>query len=140
MRLLALLLLLPLPASAWDFTPLPICTIDHAAEGIDVQVTFDPASGIYALRLDRSEGWPEARVFTLRFDVGMGLTISTDRHRIDGTQLEVTDRGFGNVLNGLEFNGRAVLLFDGTPLTAFDLDGAPPAVRAFRDCPAVPNA
>ena len=80
-------------------------------------------------------------IFAIRFDGPRGLTISTDRHVIldDGATLTVTDRGFGNVLNGLEFNDTATALL-GDRAVAFALDGAGPAVRAFRACTAGTNA
>lgn len=141
-RLLALmtvLFLLPAGASAWTFSPDPICTIAETQDGLAVEVTFDPGTGLYALHLTRPVGWPDTPVLTLRFDQGMGdLTISTDRHRVEGNRLTVTDRGFGNVLRGLEFFGRAIVTMEGLTL-AFDTSDATPAVTAFRACPATPS-
>jgi hypothetical protein len=132
MRVLALLLCLAQPAGAWTFTPLPICTI--ASDDETVEVTFDPATGLYAIHLTRAEGWPPGPVFALRFEGAAPLTISTDRHRIDGPRLTVTDRGFGNVLAGMERNARATALIADLAVP-IDLAGAADPVARFRDCP-----
>ena len=137
--LLALpLLVVPLPAMAWEFTPVPICTLFHQDPEVSVRVTYDPASGEYAIHLSREGGWPDAAVFSLRFEGPRGLTISTTRHVIevgDTRTLTVRDRGFGNVLNGLEFNTRAVAILGDLEVPVM-LDGAAPAVEEFRACPA----
>ncbi|MEM7644123.1 MAG: excinuclease ABC subunit B [Pseudomonadota bacterium] len=136
MRILALLLgLWPLPAWAWTFSPLPICTLEQATETGTTRVTFDPSTGIYAIALTRPDGWPPAPVFSIRFEGGAPLTISTPRHVIDGATLTVTDRGFGNVLAGLEFNATATAIL-GETIFPMDLTGAAEPVRAFRACPA----
>lgn len=128
-----LLCLVPVPAFAWTFSPLPVCTIE-STDGA-VRVTFDPATGLYAIALMRPEGWPPAPVFAIRFEGLAARTISTDRHVVAGATLTVTDRGFGNVLTGLEFNATATAVL-GDDLLRIDLTGAGPAVRAFRACPA----
>ncbi|MEM7490850.1 MAG: excinuclease ABC subunit B [Pseudomonadota bacterium] len=133
-RLILALCLLAAPAGAWTFTPVPICTLDHAGPEGSAQVTFDPATGLYTIHLTRPGGWPPAPVFSIRFEGAAPLTISTDRHRTEGDRLTVTDRGFGNVLAGLEFNGTATAILGATTLS-LDLAGAAAAVRAFRDCP-----
>lgn len=138
MRLaLVLLCLFPLPARAWDFAPTPVCTLTQDAFGLSVRVTFDPATALYGLTLARPQGWPDGPVFALRFDGAAPLTISTDRHTIDGAVLSVTDRGFGNVLAGLEGNHTATAIL-GDVTAAIDLRGAAGPVAAFRACPAVP--
>jgi hypothetical protein len=134
MRCLALLAaLLPAPAAAWDFSPLPICTISEETDQGGVRVTFDPATGLYAIRLVRAAGWPAAPVFTIRFD-GTPLAISTNRHTVAGDTVTVTDTGFGNVLAGFATaNGATVMLGDTT--LALPTTGAADAVAAFRACP-----
>ncbi|MCI5109980.1 MAG: excinuclease ABC subunit B [Marivita sp.] len=130
-------LLAPLPAAAWEFTPAPICTLFHQDADVAVMVTYDPASGEYAIHLSREGGWPNAAVFSMRFEGPRGLTISTTRHVIeteDTRTLTVRDRGFGNVLNGLNFNQRAVAVL-GDLEVSMSLDGAAPAVEEFRACP-----
>lgn len=124
------------PARAWDFMPLPVCTLSHATPGADVTVTYDPATALYAITLTRRAApWAAAPVFAIRFEGGRALTISTDRHQrsADGRALTVTDTGFGNVLNGLEFN-RTATAETGDSAEVLPLDGAAPAVQAFRAC------
>ncbi|MCK0149744.1 hypothetical protein MWU54_06900 [Marivita sp. S6314] len=124
-------------AQAWDFTPSPICTLFHQGEEMSVSVTFDPSNSEYAINLSREAGWPDADVFQIRFEGARRLTISTNRHVInqaDTRTLTVTDRGFGNVLNGIKFNARAVAVL-GDVEVPVSLDGAAPAVDAFRTCP-----
>ena len=104
---------------------------------MSVSVTFDPTISEYAINLSREPGWPEADVFSMRFEGARGLTISTDRHLInpeDTRTLTVKDRGFGNVLNGLKFNTRAVAIL-GDIEVPVSLEGAAPAVDEFRTCP-----
>jgi hypothetical protein len=51
----------------------------------------------------------------------------------------VSDRGFGNVLDGLEFN-QVALAATGDRVVSIDLDGAAPEVAAFRACITTPSA
>ncbi|MGY6410999.1 MAG: hypothetical protein ACXIUV_08255 [Alkalilacustris sp.] len=128
------------PAGAWEFSPTPVCTLTHAAEGASLRITHDPRlAEPYALTVNRGAGWADAPAFGIRFDGARGMTIATDRHRLspDRRSLSVTDRGFGNVLDGLEFNGTATAM-TGADAVAFDLDGAAQAVRAFRNCTEAP--
>ena len=134
MRPLVCLLFLAHPSFAWEFTPTPICTLRDVG-AVATEVTFDGA--LYAIHLTRSEGWPDAPVFAIHFDGAAPLTISTSRHVIDGDTLTVTDRGFGNVLNGLQFNQTATALI-GDLAVRIDLSDAAMPVTAFRACPATP--
>ncbi|MDJ0821159.1 MAG: excinuclease ABC subunit B [Paracoccaceae bacterium] len=138
MRLALLFLLCATPALAWEFRPDPICTISDDAAEVSVRVTYDPVARDYAIHLTRPGGWPAAAVFALRFVGPNGLTISTDRHQIEGDTLSVYDRGFGNVLNGLQFNHTAIALI-GDVAQEIDLLGAADPVAAFRNCPASPS-
>jgi hypothetical protein len=125
------------PVAAWDFTPVPICTLFHQGAEMAVMVTHDPAIGEYTIQLSRDAGWPEGDVFSMRFEGPRGLIISTDRHQIeaeDPRTLTVRDRAFGNVLNGLHFNTRAVAVL-GDLEVPVSLDGAAAAVEVFRACP-----
>ncbi|MEL6167593.1 MAG: hypothetical protein AAFR35_02800 [Pseudomonadota bacterium] len=130
------LILTASPAAAWEFSPLPICTLSHATETAEVTVTYDPVlPEPYAIAITRDTPWPDAPVFAMRFDGPAGLSISTDRHVVtdEGRTLTVTDRGFGNVLNGLEFNSIATAGAGGEQ-ARFPLGNAAPEVRKFRDC------
>lgn len=124
-------------AHAWEFTPIPICTLFHQGADMSVMVTFDPRLSEYAIHLSREAGWPDESVFSMKFEGPRSLIISTDQHVInaaDQRTLTVRDRGFGNVLNGLYFNSRAVAVL-GDVEVSVSLDGAAPAVDEFRTCP-----
>jgi hypothetical protein len=67
--------------------------------------------------------------------------ITTDRHVLSdgGTSLTVTDRGFGNVLDGLQFNNVATALLGNTAVVIPLANAAEPVAR-FRACAALPTA
>lgn len=71
----------------------------------------------------------------MQFDGPAALAISTNRHSYsaDGLSVTVTDQGFGNVLDGLQFNDTATAVLGGTT-QPFELAGAAEAVQAFRLC------
>lgn len=125
------------PATAWEFTAAPICTLTHTAPDIRVTVTYDVSIPEYAITLSNSTPWPDAATFALRFDGPAALTIGTDKHRRDNQNrsVTVTDRGFGNVLDGLQFNDSMTALLGDTAVTV-SLDGAAGSVADFRSCPA----
>ena len=134
--ILALFALLPAPALAWEFRADPVCTLSHAAEAVQVVVTHDPMIGDYAIALTLTDSaWPAAPAFHITFAGGRALTIGTGRHALsdEGRTLTVRDTGFGNVLDGIEFNARA-LAWSGARGVEMGLEGAGPAVRAFRAC------
>jgi hypothetical protein len=137
--LIAVLFVAAAPAWAWDFTPDPICTLSWEDAGSRVVVTYDPRIPEYAITLRRAVPWPDAPEFAIRFDGARAMIISTTRHARSegGTALTVTDRGFGNVLDGLEFYRTATAL-TGAAALAVPLDGAAPKVAAFRACAAAP--
>jgi hypothetical protein len=142
MRTLIALLFLASPVQAWDFSPTPICTIINNTPDLSIRVTYDPTQPQpYAISLTRPEPWPATDTFGLRFDGPAAMSIGTDRHQLspDGRTLTVTDTGFGNVLDGLAFNGTATALA-GAASVPFNLTGARPAVEAFRACGEVPSA
>ena len=140
MRHLIALLALTSPAFAWEYTPFPVCTVSHETEQGALELTYDPANAEpYAIAVTRPGAWNRARIFGLRFDGANALTITTDRQGIDGNTLTVRDQGFGNVLNGLEFNS-TVTAFQGDATITFSLDGAAPQIARFRDCLGTPIA
>ena len=125
------------PGFGWEFTPDPVCTVRHEMEGGSLVMTFDPRRGqAYSIAVTRAgTPWPAAPGSGLAFIGPRGMTISTTRHVLSdgGATLSVSDSGFGNVLNGLEFNETAVAL-SGTAEIRFPLAGAAPEIRAFRAC------
>lgn len=141
MRYLICLLAWTGPAAAWEFTPGLPCLLTHVEGGAEVELTHDPTQPLYSITIRTLALWPESAVFGIRFNGPAGLTITTDRHVIsnDGRALTVTDRGFGNVLNGLQMNDSATALLGDTAVT-FSLDGADVPVEKFRRCAPVPGA
>ena len=135
LRALAILLLTAPPALAWEARSGRVCELTHQGETAQIRVTYDPANLEYAVAITPDRPWSPDPLFAIRFDGPRGMTISTNRHVIpdDGATLTVTDRGFGNVLDGLEFNSTATALL-GDRVVAFALDDAGPAVRVFRAC------
>lgn len=105
-----------------------------------MRLTYDPSGPLYSISIRLSGPWPDAAVFAMRFDGARANMISTTRHVLTegGRTLTVTDRGFGNVLDGLEFNATALAIAGDTSV-AFDLAGAGPEVAAFRACIAAPS-
>lgn len=135
LRFLAIAMLTTTQAWAWEFTSDSICTLDHDDRDAAVRVIYDPSKQIYAISITPARPWRSGPVFGLRFDGQRSNTISTNRHIIsdDNATLTVTDSGFGNVLDGLEFNQTATA-FLGDQAFTFGLDNAAPAVREFRAC------
>lgn len=138
MRTALAFLLLASPAAAWEFSASPICTLTGTSDAGTLTVTYDAALPEYTITITLPDGvWPEDPAFAMAFAGGMPIGIQTDRHTRspDGRSLTVTDSGFGNVLNGLEFNSRAYAT-SGDTTVGVSLDGIGPAIKAFRDCPA----
>lgn len=141
-RAISILLTVATPAFGWEFSPTPVCTLSHETGAGRMSVTYDRSqSEPYAIAVTLPAPWPGAAEFAVRYDGPRGLTIRTTRQSLSdgGRTLTVTDTGFGNVLDGLEFNVTATALF-GDAAIGFPLDGAAEKVRAFRDCTAAPTA
>lgn len=79
-------------------------------------------------------------MFAMQFRGSQPLDIATDRHQLSngGQTVTVFDHGFGNVLNGLQFNQTATATL-GTQIIKIPLQDAANAVAAFRDCDVVPT-
>jgi hypothetical protein len=142
MRVALALSLLATPAFAWEYSSSPVCTLTHNTEKASLTLTYDSrADGPYAIEITRNDqAWPTAPMFMMRFDGLRPSVITTDRHELDpsGKSLTVTDRGFGNVLDGLEFNFIATAK-SGETMLIFPLTEAAPSVRRFRACVASPE-
>jgi hypothetical protein len=137
MRFALALILAASPAAAWEFTAVPVCTLTQDTGEAQVAVTYDPREAEpYAIAVTLGAGtWGDGPVFGIRFDGDRPLVITTDRHTVSGggATLTVTDRGFGNVLDGIEFNAMATAASP-TRAVAIPLDGAAEPMRAFRAC------
>lgn len=137
MRLILALTLFASPAAAWEFMPSPVCTLTDTSAAGTITLTYDPALPEYTVTITLADGaWDIADRFVMTFAGDRPKEIATDRHRIspDGRSLSVSDSGFGNVLDGLEFNQRAYAIAGGTTI-GIGLDGIGPAMQAFRACP-----
>jgi hypothetical protein len=133
-----LALLLASSAAAWEFSASPICTLTDTSDAGTMTVTYDPEITEYTITVTLADDkWPAAETFGMAFASDKPINIQTDRYVLsaDSRSLTVTDRGFGNVLNGLEFNTRAYAILGDTTV-GFSLDGIDPAIQAFRACPA----
>lgn len=141
MRVIGLLFSLALPAQAWEFTPGLPCRLSHETPEAQIELTYDPTQPLYTITITRALPWPDAPVFAMRFDGPRAIGIGTDRHKLHegGTALTVIDTGFGNVLDGLEFNHTA-LAMAGDAQVSFPLEGAAEPVAAFRACEDAPLA
>ncbi len=136
------LLVTTTPAVAWEFTPVPVCTVTHETPEVSLRMTYDPRqSQAYSIALTRPEPWPEAPAFGIAYEGALPLSIGTGRHVLSdgGRTLTVSDSGFGNVLDGFEFNATATLGAEGLSI-ALDLSGASGPIAAFRDCTVAPTA
>lgn len=133
------LILFASPAAAWEFAPRPICTLFDSSEAGEITVTYDAEITEYTITVTLPDGtWPSDPTFAMAFAGERPISIQTNRYTLsnDGRSLTVKDRGFGNVLNGLEFNTHAYAVL-GDTMVGFALDGIDPAISAFRACPAV---
>lgn len=139
MRLTVLALVFATPAAAWETTVGRVCTLAHDAPQASVRLTYDPAVPEYSITVTRTGDWRPEPVFSIAFQGPAGLTISTNRHQIQGPSVSVTDSGFGNVLNGLEFNETATAIL-GSQAVSVSLAGAAEPVQAFRACTSAPTA
>ena len=137
MRCLIALLLLAGPVHAWEFTARPVCTLSHSEGDTRMKVTYDHAAALYAIAVTTAAGWPDAPAFSIRFEGPRPNVISTRRHVVAGNTLTVTDSGFGNLLDGLEFNQTATA-FTESAAAAVSLNGAAEPVQAFRGCVTTP--
>lgn len=137
MRTALTFLLLTSPAAAWEFSPRTVCTLTDTSDAGEIIVTYDAEITEYTITVTLPDGrWPNDPVFGMDFAGERPISIQTDRYTLsnDGRSLTVKDRGFGNVLNGLEFNTRAYAVL-GDATVGFSLDGIDPAISAFRACP-----
>ncbi|WP_375229886.1 hypothetical protein [Roseobacter sp. S98] len=135
MRTLIALTLLATPAAAWEFTPGLPCVLTHSTPQAEIELTYDPTQPLYTVTIRRDLPFDSAPVFAMRFDGDLPISIATDRHMAsrDGRSVTVQDRGFGNVLNGLQYNATATAIL-GTAKVTFPLAGAAEPVAAFRAC------
>lgn len=135
MKIFYLILIVPGGAEAWEYTAGLPCRLTHDSAQVSVELTYDPTKPLYSISLTKTSTWPEADIFEMQFIGPRGLVIGTDRHQFSegGTRLTVTDTGFNNVLDGLQFNHTARAVLDDVSIEV-PLDGAADPVEAFRRC------
>lgn len=135
MRWLIALAFVASPAQAWDFTPGQPCVLSHDTGTAQVELTYDPTQPLYTITVTRPTPWPEAPLFKMRFEGPHRSEIGTERHTLsqDRRSVTVIDRGFGNLLGGLENNLSAHAIL-GEAEAIFPLDGAAEPVQKFRAC------
>ncbi len=128
-------------AIAWEFTPGLPCLLTHEGSNVSVELTYDPSIPLYSISIMREAPFQLTQQFSLQFRGGMSLTIGTDRQKLsdNNRKLTVTDSGFGNVLNGLQFNS-VMTAFVGSEQIDVSLNGAAKPVEQFRNCRARPLA
>lgn len=128
-------------AHAWEYTPVQPCILTHETDTVAVKLTYDPTQPLYTLALTQKTPFTPAATFSMQFDGPMPIRIATDRHQLsaDGLTVSVADSGFGNVLNGLQFNQTAVALL-GAQRIEIPLAGAAGPTAAFRACAPVAGA
>ncbi|GAB5448074.1 hypothetical protein [Gymnodinialimonas sp.] len=138
---LSIALLLHAPAAtAWEAgVDGRLCTLTHTEGDTAMRLTYDRSVPLYTIAVSGAEPWPVAPQFTMTFDGPRPNTIRTDRHVLspDLNTLSVSDRGFGNVLDGLQFNETAAAT-SGALTVRVSLDGAASEVEAFRTCGQTP--
>lgn len=124
------------PSWGWEFMARPVCTIFHATESAQMQVTYDPSQALpYTITVTLMDGaWGAASPYAIAFS-GTGFTITTDRHKLgeDGRSVAASDTGFGNVLRGLAGGGSARAML-GARSVEVPLQDAAAAVARFREC------
>ena len=135
LALIILPLLLSYQAQAWTFTPGLICELEHEKPSAKIALTYDPAKPLYSVTISRPGALPQEPVFSMRFVGPAGRMISTNRHTFsqDGSAVTAEDSGFGNVLDGLQFNDIAEAILGDTTIR-FPLAGASEPVARFRAC------
>ncbi len=135
MRHLALLCLLPTSLHAWEFTPGLPCRLSHATAEAAIELTYDPTQPLYTVTVTRMAPWPQTESFQMQFTGPQARRIGTDCHQLseDQRSLTVADTGFGNVLDGLQFNDTTTAIAGETNVT-FPLAGIAEPLAAFRAC------
>jgi len=129
-------LLLTSPATAWEASTTPICTLTHETAEAHIHLTYAPSKPLYTLAItQKSAPWQPTPWFAMRFIGPNEIVISTPQHALSDNNLtlNVADSGFGNVLDGLQYNATALAFTEAQTVT-IPLDGAAPEVQKFRAC------
>ena len=136
MRALFIFLMSTSAAFAWNFTPDPICRVTEKQDLLEINLTYDHATEIYAIAFTKSEApWEQGAQFSIRFEGPRPKLIRTNRHEFsaDGYTLTASDTGFGNVLDGIQYNTLAAIQ-TGDERIFIQIHKSFPAMEAFRKC------
>ena len=135
MRSFFAVLILTTPAHAWEFTPGVPCLLTHDTGATQIELTYDPRQPLYSITVSQDAAMPDSPFFAMRFDGPRPNTIASARHEMgnNNRSVTVTDTGFGNVLDGLQYNISTTIILAETMLTVSLKDASGP-VQLFRDC------
>ena len=141
MRWIAAFIVLASPAFAWEFEAGPTCVLRDVQGDVAVTLTHDPTIPEYSISIRQNDQWSEGPIFAIAFFGDSPFEITTNRHVLSDDQqtLTVRDRGFGNVLNGMELNVTAIATL-GDQQVAFDLQAVDGPMQPFRTCELQPVA
>lgn len=122
-------------AGAWEFTPGTPCILAYETDNAEVELTYDPTEPLYTISLTQSTAFPIESIFEMQFLGSRSISIATNQHKLSnaGRTLTVTDHGFGNVLDGLQFNDTAIATL-GNQVIELPLKDAAGPVARFREC------
>ena len=81
MRSFFILLILASPATAWEFSPAPICTLTDTSDADTLTVTYAASLPEYTITITLPDGqWSDAPGFAMAFAGHRPIGIQTDRH------------------------------------------------------------
>ncbi|MBL4628189.1 MAG: hypothetical protein JKY00_09155 [Roseicyclus sp.] len=112
----------------------------QAEDGADIRLTFDPSLPLHTITLAGPAPWPAPPTFEIWFEGVQSNFTHPNRHVVspDRRRLNVSDRGFGNLLDGLQFNHTTTAISAEITLMV-SLGRAASAVAAFRACGQTPS-
>ena len=141
MRWTAAFIILATPAFGWEFEAGPTCVLRDVQDQVSVTLTHDPSVPEFSISIRQNVSWVGGPIFAIAFVGDSPFEITTNRHVLsdDGQTLTVRDRGFGNVLNGMEFNATAIASLGDQQVT-FDLQAVDEPLQPFRTCEILPVA
>ena len=92
MRSLFILVILASPATAWEFSPAPICTLTDTSDAGTLTVTYDASLPEFTITITLPEGqWSDAPGFAMAF---AGKSVRTVEGHAEGTTLSAVQQAF----------------------------------------------
>lgn len=123
-------------AQAWVYDGRADCSVRHQTDKLGILLSYAPQTGLYSIAITRwDKAWAGGNRFSMKFDGPKPIFITTDRHELaqNKTTVIASDTGFGNVLDGLEFNFVAAAQL-GRERVTIPLKGAKSEIAKFREC------